>query len=102
MSLKNVLSNLVDYSRRSGQPARMRLGHGLTVGVLVEGNAVRVQLQRSDVYPALAEWKTIVNHWPIPCTVVAEPKPIKDVSTYYLIGKVQVLPELVPDGIPGH
>jgi hypothetical protein len=101
MTLKRTLANLVDYSRRSGQPSKMRLGHGLTVGVSVDGDMVRVQLARADVFPAMSEWATIINHWPGQCVVLTAPKQIKDVGTYYLIGKVQMTPELVPD-VPAH
>lgn len=100
MALRTVLKNLIDYSSRSGQPTKTRLGRGLTVGVFVTGAIVKIQLQRADVYPSTDEWKTIVSHWPGQCVVVGEPKPIRDVSTYYLIGRVRMMPELTD--VPVH
>jgi hypothetical protein len=67
----------------------------LTVGVLVDGERVRVQLARADVFPSMDEWRAIMSHWPGQCVVEVEPRAIKDTSTYYLLGRVRMTPELM-------
>ena len=67
----------------------------VTIAVKLDGDVARVQLSRADVFPAMEEWKTIVKHWPGQCVVLAEPKPLKDVHTYYLMGKVKIVSALI-------
>lgn len=98
MTLKQTLDGLVKHARKTGEPARVRLPKGLTVSVKVEPDGViALQLSRSDVFPALMEWKTVIQQWPDQCNVIKPPKPLRDTkqSLFYLQGKIKVTADLL-------
>lgn len=102
MTLKQTLRTLIDHAKRANEPARVRLAKGLGIAIRMEGEVARVQLSRVKVAPSLLEWRTVIQQWPGQCQVMVEPTAREVNGTHYLIGRVKIVPELVPDGIPGH
>jgi hypothetical protein len=98
MTLRQTIKGLVDQSRRTHAPARVRLARGLTVSIKVVDDVASVQLSRADVYPATQEWRTVLDQWPGQYVVVKPPKPLKDSRLYYLIGQVRLVPDLIQEG----
>lgn len=93
MALRQTLRNMLKRAQCSGQPARVRLAKGLTVAIKADGDTVAVQLSRADIFPALSEWKTVIQQLP-QCVVTKEPKAIRG-DVYYLKGQVRLSVDFV-------
>lgn len=62
-TLQSILSALyIDAYRRPGELISTRLGHGLSVGMRLEGSKLTLFISRPDVPPSQTEWETVMNH----------------------------------------
>lgn len=97
MTLRDTLRGLLKQAEaKPGEPARVKLAHGLTVSVRVnDKEIVSLQLSRADVFPSTREWKTVIEQWPGQCAVIREPRTIIVKSVYYLIGNLRTAPALI-------
>jgi hypothetical protein len=48
-----------------GTPSRRKLSRGLRISILVDGDQIKLQLDREGwPPPSLEEWKTVIRNWP--------------------------------------
>ena len=95
MPLKDTLASMVRFAQTSKTPTRVRLLHGLAIAIKVSGDVVILQLSRHDVYPSLLEWQKLIDAMPGQCTVVEQPRQVKNETAFYLKGKIKIARELM-------
>lgn len=95
MTLRETLDNMLREAQLTKLPARRNLARGLRVAIRLEGKLIDLQLARGDIYPSLSEWKTVLQQWPVPVSVVKPPKALVKGNEYFLKGQVRAQEKLV-------
>jgi len=69
--LCTILSDLLQRAEANpGQPVMTRLTNNLRIDLKVAGNVTMLLISRSDVFPSLTEWHTVLRHWPYPVQAI--------------------------------
>ena len=55
---------LTEAINHAGAPIIRRLYSGLRIEIMVVSNDVKLTLTRDNTYPSLAEWDTVLKHFP--------------------------------------
>ena len=90
--LTKPLDGLLRRMQAGGEPiARAKLARGLHISMRVMSETdYGLQLARSDNFPSMQEWKTVLKSMPVGCEALAAPKQLKHERMFYLKGEVRL------------
>jgi hypothetical protein len=79
-----------------GRPVRIDLARGLRIALKVslEGETW-MQISRHDTFPAVAEWTTVMNHFPGGAEQIGDIQAGEDKGIYWMRARIRVTPQMI-------